>query len=132
MITIFGWMEIRSTYLDEDLHPEIDENMIYYEVEKIIDELKYNEIKLVKKNYTRFIQFNVFENHRSVKTEEILNVFENLSKIATGSYGLLYFLDDEDETYNDEFRVLVSKKGIVDWKNDEIFSPCSKMIEEID
>ena len=31
-------------------------------------------------------------------------------------YGLLYYLDDEDEVYSDEFRVLVSKKGKCGWK----------------
>lgn len=25
MVTIYAWLEIRATYLDEDLHPEIDE-----------------------------------------------------------------------------------------------------------
>ena len=39
-------------------------------------------------------------------------------------YGLLYYLDDEDEVYSDEFRVLVSKKGKCGWKRDENFSPC--------
>lgn len=47
-------------------------------------------------------------------------------------YGLLYYLDDEDELYSDEFRVLVSKKGKCGWKRDENFSPCSIMIEEFD
>ena len=30
-------------------------------------------------------------------------------------------LDDEDEVYSDEFRVLVSKKGKCEWKRDENF-----------
>lgn len=47
-------------------------------------------------------------------------------------YGLLYYLDDEDEVYSDEFRVLVSKKGKCGRKRDENFSPCSIMIEEFD
>ena len=47
-------------------------------------------------------------------------------------YGLLYYLDDEDEVYSDEFRVLVSKKGKCEWKRDENISPCSIMIEEFD
>ena len=131
MITIFGWLEVRATYLDEDLHPEIDENKIYHDVEKAISELKYNELKMLQKNYVRFVQFSVNENHRTERTEEIINLFESISKIATGSYGLLYYLDDEDALYNDEFRVLVSKKGTVEWKRDKYFSPCSKMIEDL-
>lgn len=132
MVTIFGWIEIRSTYLDEDLHPEIDEDKIYSEVEKLVCGLKYSEINLVEKNYTRFAQFSVIENHRTEKTEEIISIFQNISRIATGSYGLLYYLDDEDALYNDKFRVLVSKKGKTEWRKDEYFSPCSKMIEDFD
>lgn len=130
MVTIFGWMEIRATYFDEDKHPEIDENKIYSKIERIIGELKYNELKLVEKNYTRYVQFSVFENHRTEKTDEIIKTFSNISKIATGSYGLLYCLDDEDKLYYDEFRVLISKKGKTEWKEDDYFSPCSKMIED--
>ena len=70
------------------------------------------------------------ENHKTERTEEMISMYENITKIATGSYGLLYYLDDEDEVYSDEFRVLVSKKGKCEWKRDENFSPCSIMIEE--
>lgn len=130
MITIFAWLEIRSTYLDEDLHPEIDEKKIFEDIDNLIQQLKYNEIKVMKKNYTTFIQFSVIENHKSDKTEEMLGLYENITQIATGSYGLLYYLDDEDKLYNDNFRVLVSRKGKCEWKQDEYFSPCSTMIEE--
>ena len=131
MVTIFGWMEIRATYFDEDKHPEIDENKIYSEIEKRINELKYNEVKMFERNYTRFIQFSMFENHRTERTDEIINIFCDIARIATGSYGMLYCLDDEDKVYYDEFRVLISKKGRTEWKKDEYFSPCSKMIEDI-
>lgn len=130
MITIYGWLEIRPTFLDEDLHPEIDEELINHEVERLVSELKHTKLNIIEKNYTRFIQFGVMENHKTDRTEEIIGLFENISRIATGSYGLLYFLDDEDKTYNDEFRVLVSKKGVTEWKKDDFFNPCSKMIED--
>ena len=132
MITIFGWMEIRATYLDEDLYNDIDENKIYQEVEKLVSDLRHNKLAFEQKNYTRYIQFNVFENHKTERTEEIISLFEKISKVANGSYGLLYCLDDEDKEYSDEFRVLVSKKGIVEWNKDEFLSPCSSMIEDLD
>lgn len=37
------------------------------------------------------------ENHKTERTEEMISMYENITKIATGSYGLLYYLDDEDE-----------------------------------
>lgn len=130
MVTIFAWMEIRATYLDEDLHPEIDEKNIYDTVDGLIKHLKYNELELTEKNYTRYIQFSVMENHKTEKSQEMVDLFTEISKIATGSYGLLYIMDDEDELYDDEFRVLVSRKGKCEWKKDELLSPCSVMLEE--
>ena len=54
MIQINGWLVIIPTYLDEDLHSEIDEKAIYSQVDNIISNLKYNEIpvtivRMVKK-----------------------------------------------------------------------------------
>ena len=132
MVTIFAWLEIRATYLDEDLHPEIDEIKVFDDIDNLIKKLKYNELKVIEKNYSRFVQFSVMENHKTERTEEMISMYEKITKIATGSYGLLYYLDDEDEVYSDEFRVLVSKKGKCEWKRDENFSPCSIMIEEFD
>ena len=132
MVTIYAWLEIRATYLDEDLHPEIDEKKVFDDIDNLIKKLKYNELKVIEKNYSRFVQFSVMENHKTERTEEMISMYENITKIATGSYGLLYHLDDEDEVYSDEFRVLVSKKGKCEWKRDENFSPCSIMIEEFD
>jgi predicted O-linked N-acetylglucosamine transferase (SPINDLY family) len=71
---------------------------------------------------------NVFmcTNHKTIEVEEILQTFENIAKVATGSYGLLHVWDEyEDE---DNFRVLVARKGVVEWKKDEYFSPNSIMI----
>ena len=130
MITIFAWLEIRSTYLDEDLHPEIDEKMIFEKIDNSVRGLKYNGIQVIEKNYSRFIQFSVMENHKTGKSEEMIDLFEYITKIATGSYGLLYYLDDEDNQFGDEFRVLVARKGKCEWKQDVFFSPCSMMLED--
>ena len=144
-----GGYKIFQTFGEEDTHLKLfddcnievanndDEGyennaLINYEVEKIIRELKHTKLNIIEKNYTRFIQFGVMENHKTERTEEIIGLFEKISRIATGSFGLLYFLNDEDKIYNDEFRVLVSKKGVTEWKKDDYFSPCCKMIEDFE
>ena len=129
MITVYGWMEIRATYMDEDMHPEIYEDRILETVNQLINNLKHSDVKLIKKNYKEYINLFVNENHKTEKTDEIIELFEKISIVATGSYGLLYLLDDEDKVNNDEFRVLISRKGHTEWKKDFYFSPCSKMIE---
>ena len=126
MIQINGWLVIIPTYLDEDLHIEIDEESVYSQVESIIADLKYNDLKIVSMNGIKTINMFMCTNHKTIEAEEILQTFENIAKVATGSYGLLYVWDEyEDE---DNFRVLVARKGVVEWKKDEYFSPNSIMI----
>jgi len=126
MIQINGWLVIIPTYLDEDLHVEIDEESIYSQVDSIIADLKYNDLKIVSMNGIKTINVFMCTNHKTIEAEEILQTFENIAKVATGSYGLLYVWDEyEDE---DNFRVLVARKGVVEWKKDEYFSPNSIMI----
>lgn len=126
MIQINGWLVIIPTYLDEDLHVEIDEESIYSQVDSIIADLKYNDLKIVSMNGIKTINVFMCTNHKTIEVEEILQTFENIAKVATGSYGLLHVWDEyEDE---DNFRVLVAKKGVVEWKKDEYFSPNSIMI----
>ena len=126
MIQINGWLVIIPTYLDEDLHVEIDEESIYSQVDSIIADLKYNDLKIVSMNGIKTINVFMCTNHKTIEAEEILQTFENIAKVATGSYGLLHVWNEyEDE---DNFRVLVARKGVVEWKKDEYFSPNSIMI----
>jgi hypothetical protein len=67
-------------------------------------------------------------NHKTEEAEEMLQTFEKIAKVATGSYGLLYVWDEYEDA--DNFRVLVARKGVVEWKKDEFFSPNSEMIYE--
>ena len=126
MIQINGWLVIIPTYLNEDLHVEIDVESIYSQVDSVIADLKYNDLKIVSMNGIKTINVFMCTNHKTIEAEEILQTFENIAKVATGSYGLLYVWDEyEDE---DNFRVLVARKGVVEWKKDEYFSPNSIMI----
>ena len=126
MIQINGWLVIIPTYLDEDLHIEIDEESVYSQVDSIIADLKYNDLKIVSMNGIKTINMFMCTNHKTIEAEEILQTFENIAKVATGSYGLLHVWDEyEDE---DNFRVLVARKGVVEWNKDEYFSPNSIMI----
>ena len=43
MVTIYAWLEIRATYLDEDLHPEIDEKKVFTEYYFIFDDYISNQ-----------------------------------------------------------------------------------------
>lgn len=126
MIQINGWLEIIPTYLNEDVHTEIDEEPIYSQVESILSNLEYNDMKIITKNGIRIINFFLCTNHKTAEAEEMLQTFERIAKVATGSFGLLHVWDEYEDV--DNFRVLVARKGRVDWEKDEFFSPKSKMI----
>ena len=128
MIQINGWLEIIPTYLNEDVHTEIDEEAINSQVDDIIANLEYNDIQIISKNGFKVINFFLNTNHKTEEAEEMLQTFEKIAKVATGSYGLLYVWDEYEDA--DNFRVLVARKGVVEWKKDEFFSPNSEMIYE--
>ena len=128
MIQINGWLEIIPTYLNEDVHTEIDEEAINFQVDDIIANLEYNDIQIISKNGFKVINFFLNTNHKTEEAEEMLQTFEKIAKVATGSYGLLYVWDEYEDA--DNFRVLVARKGVVEWKKDEFFSPNSEMIYE--
>ena len=128
MIQINGWLEIIPTYLNEDVHTEIDEEAINSQVDDIIANLEYNDIRIISKNGFKVINFFLNTNHKTEEAGEMLQTFEKIAKVATGSYGLLYVWDEYEDA--DNFRVLVARKGVVEWKKDEFFSPNSEMIYE--
>ncbi len=134
MIELRGWLTIRPTYMDEDKHPEIDEEGIYKEVEALVESLELHTIEKVKwRNGTCHIDVSYFSNHGNAETVEILDAFKNIARIAPGSYGLVYYWDNEDygrNSYDNEFRVLVIKRGTCEWKDDPFLSPCIPTIED--
>ena len=126
MIQIHGWLEIIPTYLDEDVHTEIDEKAIYSQVDDIIANLEYSDLKIISKNGVKVINFFLCTNHKTTEAEEMLKTFEKIAQVATGSYGLLHVWDEYVD--EDNFRVLVARKGVVEWIKDELFSPNSEKI----
>ena len=134
MIELHGWLTIRPTYMDEDKHPEIDEELIYKEVEMLVESLRLRALDKVKwKNGICHIDISYFSNHENPETKEILKAFEDIARLAPGSYGLIYYWNDENygsNDYENEFRVLVFKRGTCEWKDDPFLSPCIPVIED--
>lgn len=129
MVEIHGWLTIFATYLDEDIHSEIDEDKIRMEVEQILKNAKYNHIEIKEINCLDSIDFSFYDNRKTEKTEELISIFENIAKLATGSYGVLYYWDDENPKYYNTFQVLVAHKGKCEWVEDKLLSPCDLLFK---
>lgn len=129
MIELHGWIKICAAYKDEDRHTETQEDKVIYEVEKYIQNLQYKTIKKIDtKNGNYFISISLFTNHKNVEVNEIIDAFTNISKIAKGSYGLLYLWDDEDEQNDNNFMTLIIRRGNAEWKVDRLLSPLIPMV----
>lgn len=71
------------------------------------------------------------KNRIQKRAEEIINLYQFIADQAPGSYGLLYTRDDEDiEGYDNEFRVFVLARGIIQQKEDVLLSPFVPIVED--
>ena len=128
MIELHGWMTIRETFEDEDLLSPNEPEMIMQRVKDII---KANAcgIELQYLNGTAFINTLFCSNHHTSEVDDIIETYKIVSKIATGSYGIIYLKDDEDEKHYNEFQIYLFKKGQCTFQVDTNFSPCIPTIE---
>lgn len=126
MVELHGWLSVWETYEDEDLTPRDELDKIMRKVKAIVSasgiELKYI-------NGVPFVNTTVYSNHRTAEVDNIIEVYKSISKTATGSYGVIYLLDDEDDEHYNEIQKYVFKKGDCIYKIDEDFSPCIPTIE---
>ena len=71
-------------------------------------------------------------NRKDTRFYEIVKLYEGISLSLPGSYGILYYLDTEDEQYWDVYRCLILRKGRITTEIDNFFSPVSEKVESED
>ncbi|MDL4820783.1 Imm7 family immunity protein [Actinomadura opuntiae] len=132
MFEYHGWVTIQSSAGDED-----DEDVVgaHNTVSAVVREsgLGTGSVELRMVNGMSQLRVSGFANHRAGEGQEIIELFGRIGKLAPGSYGLLYFRDDEDRDGKaNEFQVLVMKRGTVSQNSDPFLSPCVPEIEDAD
>ena len=78
------------------------------------------------------INFSMFSNHVRVYWDEILNLTRYIAEKSKGSYGVIYFQDNEDDENWDQFLVYVLAKGTLSIQKDAYLSPISLKLEDPD
>jgi hypothetical protein len=72
-----------------------------------------------------------FLNHRSSEGQQVIEVFERIGQIAPGSYGVLFARDDEDpDGHQNEFQILVMRRGSILAVPDRLLSPYIPIVED--
>src|SRR5262249_28929453 len=70
------------------------------------------------------------KNHATTIGQELLGLFHFIARVAPGSYGLLYTLDDEQPAHNNAFRVYVLARGALTEQADPFLSPFVPVVED--
>lgn len=78
------------------------------------------------RNGQRYFTLHALHNHKGFYA---LEIFRWVAQHSTGSYGLLYFHDDEDPAHDNAFQVYVLKRGRLSKVQDPFLSPCIEEIE---
>lgn len=127
MVEVHGWITLRETYRVVD-----DEDMegILERIRKVIDESEYPSLQIQVNNGEYFIEFSRYTNHLSGDVTGLLSIFENVGRIAEGSYGLLYMHNDEDSGHCNEFVAYRLARGRVTVFQDSFLSPLIPTVED--
>ncbi|MBR5370661.1 MAG: hypothetical protein IK130_00455 [Oscillospiraceae bacterium] len=129
MIELHGWLCIRETAEDEDLLPDGAETSIMAKVAKIIEGNTCG-ISMNYANGMPFLQTLFCANHRTDEVGEIIHIYQHISSVATGSYGMIYLHDNEDAAHFNSFVVYLFRRGHCGIHIDPYFSPCIPTIED--
>jgi hypothetical protein len=83
-------------------------------------------------NYSLIFQCSASTNHRSQDHESLLTVLRHIAARLPGSYGLVYWSDDEDPGRDqfDGYRVIVVARGRLHDRFDPFLSPIIPHVED--
>ena len=129
MIEMFAWLSVHPTYADEDTLPPEHEPQIMKQVSEILRRSGCG-IKMQYRNGQPCIQTAYAANHRSAETDALIDTYRRIAETATGSYGVLYLLDDEDPLHHNDMQVYKFRRGTVTHGTEPDFSPCIPKLED--
>lgn len=136
MVEAHGWITLRYS----DYHGENDEQrhfiarfkaFMHQHYEWVVDcKIEQTEPigRITNRNGLECFTLTVQHNHAG-KPFYPIGIFSWVAQNSTGSYGLLYFHDIEDQAHENEFQVFVLKRGKLVKASDSFLSPCLEEIE---
>ncbi|QVQ51784.1 hypothetical protein J4H86_23955 [Spiractinospora alimapuensis] len=132
MIEFHGWVSVRESTVGF-VPPNPNGSETHERFLDRIDELDDDSCLVDARWVNAMFQVTLGgrHNHRG-GAERYLEFFRWIATWAPGSYGLLYYRDDEAEhpARREEFRVLVMARGEVSERIDPFLSPCVPVIED--
>ncbi len=128
---IHGWITIRCFYENSDKFDELEEEFleeVLIEIKKFIEqcEFQFTEVSFYQKYEMTFLNICGMSWYYD-ECEKVIQLYQMISKLAKGSYGVLYVQSEKEENV---FRVYTLKRGCVYEQIDQLLSPCIPEIED--
>jgi hypothetical protein len=130
MFEYHAWVTIQHSAGDES---DAELRAAYRKVEQELEALHGGTglVDLRWVNGMSQLHLSGFLNRRAGEGQDVIDAFFRLGLVARGSYGIFYMLDDEDPSgKNNEFQVLVMRRGDITQQPDHFLSPCIPVIED--
>ncbi len=131
MYQFHGWCTLRELGDEQDGDRQ---QLALDHVREFVESLKWANgfCELRPFNGMYFIHFGGFQNRPRQEASDLKKLFALIAREVTGSYGLMYWRDDEDLTPpgRDNWHVVVLARGIVIERFDPFLSPSVPFIED--
>ncbi|MDC7125804.1 MAG: Imm7 family immunity protein [Spirochaetales bacterium] len=125
MVEFHGWATIRYHTYDTDTDLQ---NQCWKKIEDHISSLPVPKmVHLQRYNGCDSLHIAGQHNHEA---GYVIELFKWIAQDAPGSYGILYFQDDEDVKHENEFRVWRLCRGSLSENDDPFLSPYVPTVED--
>jgi hypothetical protein len=126
MFEFHGWATIRASAGCDD-PPDEPAAAAVRELIAQLGTRSNRFVDLTRANGAFQLALRGFHNHRD---QRILRFYEDVARVAPGSYGILHVHDDEDPQTHDSWICWVMRRGAVDCHRDDYLSPHIGVVED--
>ena len=130
MVEFKGWISILNATDGEEQSDMLESTIV--QIRTLLEPLKgfnqFFDLQALNGTYTLWIGGD--HNHDSGYSDSLLALLNQISKIARGSYGVVYLRWPEDRISYNEFKIYRIAKGKVSIEEDKLLSPCTPIIED--
>ena len=127
MVEMHGWITIKETFLAND---DDNNTAIISDINNELMKFRYHNSIVKWMNGEGYLQYSLYTNYWSDDCQELIDIYNYISRKAIGSYGLLYVMNDEAKIENNSFVFYKLARGRIERVVDNLLSPFIPTVED--